>query len=139
LILISQHPTIRRSADAARHCRCHDHDLLGILGLSQVVYLGGILARPRSIGDLDDALTELRKREDTLRTAMLYNTDADADGKLPALTGKQTVANPSLSTTNTPIALQRYRAQQRQVALMIESTLEVGVDESKLDPDLNFS
>jgi hypothetical protein len=70
---------------------------------------------------------------------MLYNTDADADGKLPALTGKQTVANPSLSTTNTPIALQRYRAQQRQVALMIESTLEVGVDESKLDPDLNFS
>jgi hypothetical protein len=113
--------------------------LLGILGLSQVVYLGGILARPRSIGDLDDALTELRKREDTLRTAMLYNTDADADGKLPALTGKQPVANPSLSTTNTPIALQRYRAQQRQVALMIESTLEVGVDESKLDPDLNFS
>ena len=83
--------------------------------------------------------SELRKREDTLRTSMLYNTDADADGKLPALTGKQPIANPSLSTTNTPIALQRYRAQQRQVALMIELILEVSVDERQLDPDLNFS
>src|SRR5438477_10352702 len=26
LVLISRHPTIRRSADGARHCRCHDHD-----------------------------------------------------------------------------------------------------------------
>jgi hypothetical protein len=34
--------------------------LLGILGLSQVVYIGGILVRPPAVNDLDEALTKLR-------------------------------------------------------------------------------
>jgi hypothetical protein len=111
--------------------------LLGILGLSQIVYLGGVLERPRSINDLNDALSELRTREDTLRTAVTYDTDTDANGKLPKLPDKPAETRPSLATTKAVTAVQRYRTQARQVALMIESTLEVEVDESKLEPDLN--
>jgi hypothetical protein len=105
--------------------------LLGILGLSQIVYVGGVLARPASIGDLDDALTELRKREAVLQTAVAYGLDSDADGKLPDL--KRPDPMPPLDTrkTNAVIAGQRYREQARQVALMIESTIEVAVDPDK--------
>jgi hypothetical protein len=58
--------------------------LLGILGLSQVVYVAGTLARPPSIGDLDDAITKLREMETKLQTVVARNTDTDGDGKLPA-------------------------------------------------------
>jgi hypothetical protein len=105
--------------------------LLGILGLSQIVYVGGILARPRSIGDLNDALSELRKREAVLQTAAAYGVDSDADGKLPDL--KRPDPMPSLDERKTKAvnAGRRYREQARQVALMIESTLEVAVDPDK--------
>lgn len=43
-------------------------NLLGVLGLSQVVYLGGKLVTPPSCAELDKAITELRKLEEVFRT-----------------------------------------------------------------------
>jgi hypothetical protein len=105
--------------------------LLGILGLSQIVYIGGILARPRSIGDLDDALTELRKRESVLQTAVAYGVDSDADGKLPDLKHPDPMPPLEERKTKAVNAGRRYREQARQVAVMIESALEVPVDPDK--------
>jgi hypothetical protein len=105
--------------------------LLGILGLSQIVYVGGILARPRSIGDLDDALTELRKREAVLQTAVAYGVDSDADGKLPDLRRPDPMPSPDERKARAVNAGRRYREQARQVALMIESVLEEPVDPDK--------
>jgi hypothetical protein len=44
-------------------------ELLAVLGLSQAIYIGGKLTEPASFGDLDDALNELRKLEDTFAAA----------------------------------------------------------------------
>jgi hypothetical protein len=109
--------------------------LLGILGLSQVVYLGGILVRPRSIGDLDDAVTELRNREGILHTAIAHNTDTNAEGKLPnPLPPPDTTIPLAERRVKAVNASRRYDEQANQVALMLESTLDVKVDREKLDP-----
>ena len=111
--------------------------LLGILGLSQVVYVGGILVRPPSISDLDTAITNLRKQEETLRTAVDHNVDVNADGSLPANLGPL-ATNLSLSTrmATATKAMERYNQLAGQVQVMIESTLEVVVSRSALKPDL---
>jgi hypothetical protein len=95
---------------------------LGILGLSQVVYIGGILVRPPSIGDLDDALTKLRSAGETVKAAKLQGTDTDANGKL-------------LAPPPGPVAInaqRQYDDLADKVAIMIETALEVEVDRSKL-------
>ena len=46
-------------------------NLLGLLGLSQVVYVGGILVRPPAVGDLDDALTKLRQAGETAESGKI--------------------------------------------------------------------
>jgi hypothetical protein len=99
--------------------------LLGILGLSQVVYVGGILVRPPAVGDLDEALTKLRAAGEAVAAAKLKNTDTDADGKLlPSLPPGQT--QPALN------AQRQYNDLADRVIPMIESTLEVEADRSKL-------
>jgi hypothetical protein len=50
-------------------------NLLGVLGLSQVVYVGGKLVAPPSMADLDKALTELRQLESEFRNAAITRPD----------------------------------------------------------------
>ena len=38
--------------------------LLGVIGLSQVTYVGGKIVAPTKFGDLDSKLTELRKAQE---------------------------------------------------------------------------
>lgn len=111
--------------------------LLGILGLSQVVYVAGILVRPPSVGDLDKAVTDLRKAEETARTAIAHDKDVDADGNLPADLGPL-AANVSFQQRKEDAtkALHRYDQLASQVEIMIESTLETPVDRRTLRPDL---
>jgi hypothetical protein len=98
--------------------------LLGVLGLSQVVYVGGVLVKPPATGDLDAALTKMRAMAETLARAKAQNTDTDPDGNLlPALPAGQTVA---------ANAQRQYDRFTNTVVHMIESTLEVEVDRSKL-------
>ena len=101
---------------------------LGILGLSQVVYIGGILVRPPAIGDLDDALTDLRNAEQKAITAKVQKTDTDADGNLinsTKFTGTDYAVN----------AERQYDLKAKKVKVMIESALEVKADENQLKLD----
>jgi hypothetical protein len=98
--------------------------LLGILGLSQVVYIGGILVRPPAVNDLDEALTKLRVAGEVVAAAKAQNTDTDSDGKLlPSLPPGQTVA---------ANAQRQYDDLADRVIPMIESTLEAKADRTKL-------
>lgn len=101
--------------------------LLGILGLSQVVYVGGILVRPPAANDLDKELDKLRAAADVYLTAVKQGTDIDAEGKwLPA---------PFPEADRAEVA-KRARAQYEKhvetVTPMIESTLEIEVNEARL-------
>jgi hypothetical protein len=103
--------------------------LLGILGLSQGVYLAGILVRPPSIADLDAAVTKLRELEKTLKMAIAGNTDVDDKGVLkPPPAAGTAVVNPPA-----PNAHQMYNDQANLLEKMIESTLEVEIDRAKLN------
>src|SRR3954470_24514854 len=57
--------------------------LLGILGLSQVVYVSGTLASAPATADLDDAITKLEAMEGKLQTVVSRNADTDGEGNLP--------------------------------------------------------
>lgn len=111
--------------------------LLGILGLSQVVYVAGTLARPPSTEDLDSAITELSKRETDLQTAIGQGTDTDPDGKLPPPTSAS-ASSASLDERKARAvnAMRRYNKQADLVEIMLESTLGATVDRNKLDPSI---
>ncbi|CAB3810709.1 peptidoglycan-binding domain-containing protein [Paraburkholderia fynbosensis] len=98
--------------------------MLQILGLSQVVFVGGILVRPPATEDLDKALTKLRDAAKTYSEAAARNTDVDETGKLvPGTQSPVTVA---------VHARRQYEELVGSVIPMIESTLEVEVNEAAL-------
>jgi len=65
--------------------------LLGILGLSQVVYVGGKLVTPTSLSELNTAVTELRTVEKAYVDAALAHQDASpaAGGDVAAVTRRR--------------------------------------------------
>jgi hypothetical protein len=81
--------------------------LLGILGLSQVVYIGGKLTSPPSCADIDAAITDLRRKED----AFIGLAARD-----PAtLTAEEAAAMPAAQAA--------YRAAMETVWTMFQATL----------------
>jgi hypothetical protein len=112
--------------------------LLGILGLSQIVYVSGTLAGPASTSDLDQALTHLREMEARLQTAVARNTDTDGDGKLPSPLPDPPSTLPPLEErkSHAPNALRLYANMADQVEIMLESTLGVSVPRAQLEPVL---
>jgi hypothetical protein len=44
-------------------------DILGIVGLSQAVYIGGKLVTPTNMSDINAAISDLRDREKKFRDA----------------------------------------------------------------------
>jgi hypothetical protein len=110
--------------------------LLGILGLSQVVYVAGILVRPPAVDDLDKAITELRKAEETAKLAVAHNIDVDVNGSLPPLNAPPPNVPFPIRRATAKNALRRYKDLADRVELMIESTLETAIDRARLDPDI---
>ena len=110
--------------------------LLGILGLTQVVYIAGILVRPPAVADLDKAITDLRKAEETAKLAVTHSVDVDANGNLPPLNAPPPNLPFPLRKEAAQKALRQYKELADQVELMIESTLETEVERHRLDPDI---
>lgn len=112
--------------------------LLGILGLSQVVYVSGTLAAPASISDLDEALTRMRAMETKLQTVMARYTDTDGDGKMPNPLPDPPSPLPRLEErkSRAPNAMRLYTNMADQLEIMLESTLGVTVERPKLEPAL---
>jgi hypothetical protein len=100
--------------------------LLEILGLSQIVFVGGRLAKPATMGDVDKLITELRNRETVLRRAASQGVDVDENGKaLPPTPGakRPTKAPATLeeAAAIVPTAVQRYLDVAKQVQVLLEA------------------
>jgi hypothetical protein len=98
--------------------------MLGVLGLSQVVFVGGILVRPPATEDLDKRLVDLRAAAERVIEARARKTDVDANGKL--LDGLPPGGKPAEN------AERQYRELVFQIMPMLESTLEIEADETAL-------
>jgi hypothetical protein len=98
--------------------------LLEILGLSQVIFVGGRLTRPTTLGDLDDMLTELRTRLAQFVVAAKTGTDVDATGAPPLVApaaAAAPVTNLAAAATSIPVALRRYQDIAKEVKILVES------------------
>jgi hypothetical protein len=101
--------------------------LLEILGLSQIVFVGGRLAKPATMGDVDKLITELRNREAVLRRAASTGVDVDENGKplpTPAPAAKRATKPPATleaAAAIVPTAVQRYLDTARQVQVLLEA------------------
>ncbi len=95
--------------------------LLGVLGLSQVTYIGGLLAQPPTVADLDAALTRLQNSYTNYLAAVNQGTDVDNDGHL-LTTPLVAPAQPGFN------AMTLFNKQVKTIIPMIESALEVQVN-----------
>jgi hypothetical protein len=98
--------------------------LLGILGLSQVVYVGGKLVAPPSCADLNKKLADFRVEEDAFRKKALTG---GAPTSIDAL--KERVGVPDYDA---------YRASAQSLRTMFQSTLGVAVGDDKFDDTILF-
>jgi len=113
--------------------------LLQILGLSQVVLVGGRLVKPATMADVDALITELRAREAALRKAASTGVDVDESGKplapAPTKLPSSTPADVEAAAKVVPMAVARYRDTAAQVEVLLEAMANRAVDGSKL---MNF-
>lgn len=113
--------------------------MLQILGLSQFVFVGGQLAKPANIGDLDDLLTELRKRIAQLRVAANAGIDVDSTGVMirspdPANPVPGAPANAmAAARTLVPHAVARYQEIVSEVKILVESLSHRDMNPGALD------
>lgn len=99
--------------------------LLGILGLSQVVYIGGKMVTPTSMADLNKSIDDLRQAEKKFRAAAIT---ANA-GVLPA--GLHAAVVPASQT-----AYDDYMSLATDVATLFSVQTGIGVEPAKLQPSL---
>jgi hypothetical protein len=114
--------------------------LLQILGLSQLVFIGGRFTKPATMGDLDTMITELKAREQTLRQAAATGIDVDAEGKPIDPPPKPAAGAPFAKFAAAgargavPNAAARYVELAQEVSMLLESMTHREVDS---DPLLN--
>lgn len=101
--------------------------LLQVLGLSQVVYIGGKAASPNSYNDLDKKVKELQRLEMAFLKAV-----AEAWKQAPP-TGNKTLTEAKKAA---PIDYAAYLKAAKEGVAMFESLLNLTVEDSKLEPDL---
>jgi hypothetical protein len=98
--------------------------LLQILGLSQVVFVGGRLTQPATIGDTDNLITELRKRVGDLRVAAATGIDVDAKGQplYQATPGTPAIRTASIDDARkaVPNAVARYEETADEVEVLLK-------------------
>jgi hypothetical protein len=100
-------------------------NLLGILGLSQVVYIGGKLVAKTSLGELNDAVTELRDLEARFDAAAIAAPDPT-----PAV-GGDTIA---VARRRAPDAYAAYMRKAEEVRLQFNAVTGRVVDDARLAP-----
>ncbi len=98
--------------------------MLQIMGLSQVVFVGGRLAMPATVSDIDSLITELRTRADTLRVAAASGVDVDSNGKPvgtpPPGAGVNVVTNIADARKYAPNAVARYLETASEVDVLLK-------------------
>lgn len=94
--------------------------LLGLLGLSQFVYVGGKVVASTSLGDLNSAVTELRDLETQIIDAASVRSDPYAADGGDALT----------------VARRKYRNKARTVRVLFKSVTGRDVSDAAIKPSL---
>ncbi|HEY4941272.1 MAG TPA: hypothetical protein VII56_07575 [Rhizomicrobium sp.] len=100
------------------------NELLEVLGLSQMVFVGGRAVKPASMSDLDVLLTELRTRETALRKAAVTGCDVDNTG---TPVGKASAKAPfktmeaAGASDGVPNAVLRYTETLSQVKILLDA------------------
>jgi hypothetical protein len=90
-------------------------EMLEILGLSQLVFVGGRLAMPATLGDLNTLIDELRAREAELRQAAFSGIDVDAAGKpMETIPRKPVLDGQGQPVRNSTGEIQWLESRQRQ-------------------------
>jgi hypothetical protein len=107
--------------------------LMQILGLSQVVFVGGRLARPTTVGDLDDLITELRARAGAVRLALKTGVDVDNSGKppqsaTPAPLPPGTPLTLAAARQSVPNAVARYDEIEAEVKILLDQMIHRNVE-----------
>jgi len=106
--------------------------LLGVLGLSQVVYVGGKLAGPKSFSDLDDAISAARALETKfIEKAVATPDPAPPQGIDPVDPPKNIAAAKRRAGGDLYSA---YLDKIKAVRIMFESVTDVAVDDTKIEP-----
>jgi hypothetical protein len=112
--------------------------LLQILGLSQLVLVGGRFTKPATMGDLDKLVSELKVREQTLRRAAATGIDVDPEGKPvsppPPAAAKAPfkTLNQAAAVTAVPNAAARYLDLAKEVEILLDGLVERHVDRTRL-------
>lgn len=110
--------------------------VLSILGLSQLVFVGGRFTKPTTLADIDNLVTELRTREAALKKAIANGVDVDETGKPVSA-----VANPPANRPTTlaaaaalvPVAVSRYLDTAQEVQVLLEALTHRKVDPAPLN------
>jgi hypothetical protein len=97
--------------------------LLGILGLSQVVYIGGKLVTPTTMADLNNAIGDMRNLEQKVRVAAV----AANNNALPVVLDP--TASPGLQS-----AFAAYLAQATDVAMLFTEQMSLAVPPERIQP-----
>jgi hypothetical protein len=99
--------------------------LLGILGLSQVVYIGGKLVTPTTMADLNKAIGDMRNLEQKVRVAAV----AANNNVLPVVLDP--TASPGLQS-----AFDAYLTQATDVATLFTEQTSIVVPPERIQPML---
>ncbi|MGH7023272.1 MAG: hypothetical protein ACREEB_06730 [Caulobacteraceae bacterium] len=98
--------------------------LLQVMGLSQVVFVGGRLTKPADVGDADGLVTQLRQRAADLLTAATTGVDVDANGKpLRAVDpngAMNAIATIDAARVVAPNAVARYEDTASETRILLE-------------------
>jgi hypothetical protein len=106
--------------------------LLGLLGLSQIVYIGSKLAAPASCADLNDGITQLRAAERAFVESAIKNPDPTPPaGTDPAVPPRDLAAAKRRAN---PVLYLAYKDLASKVRLMFESVIGRTVALTDLEP-----
>jgi hypothetical protein len=99
---------------------------LGIVGLSQAVYIGGKLVTRTNMTDLNTAIADLRDKEKKLRDTAVVARQALAAGAAPV----------GVAALVGAVAYNDYREKARDVAALYTIETGVPVADQNLEPSV---
>lgn len=108
-------------------------NILGILGLSQVVYIAGKLVSPNSASQINALITDLRNAEADLRHAVLTYQPAPGAALLPPPASLQDAINRAGTA-----AYAAYLDKAKAAAALFMKATGLVVDRQKLEPSVTI-
>ena len=109
-------------------------NILGILGLSQVVYIAGKLVSSNSASQINAVITDLRNAEAEFREAVLTHEPSPGSGTMPLPASLQEAINRAGAA-----AYAKYLEKAKGAAKLFTSATGLVVDRQKLEPSIGAS